>query len=454
MLTRITRGLHRRMNRDDSGFTLVEVVVSFVVLAIFASALVVTLLNGLKVSKTARQRVAASNLAAREIEIVRNKFATSGDAALAVAAQASITNENSLSGAGTPSIVDGTPYTVLRTAQWQPTGTGETACDGGSSVSFPALKVSVQVSWPNMGNAKPVHTETAMTPLKGQLDDDALMFIAVKVQNAAGGVSTGVPVALSGPGGAFNGTTDASGCAVFQVNLAGSYSVTLNTAGWVDQTGLQNSVKATPVTVTAGSLGQATMTYDLAASMDVSVGYTAGYLPATPSALVNYTQPNVPLASSRRIVASAGSTTHVTGLWPTSAGYSPWLGGCGDSDPAGIPTAGTRVNPVVMVPGGNGVVTALLAPVDITAKSGTATTATIAGGVVTATSQASPTCATADKVLTLGTTSSTGTLKASLPFGVWKLSIKVGTATAIAATNSTPLQPAKTGATSYTLRTY
>ena len=38
----------------------------------------ITLLNGLKVSKQARERVAAANLAAREIEIVRNRFATSG----------------------------------------------------------------------------------------------------------------------------------------------------------------------------------------------------------------------------------------------------------------------------------------------------------------------------------------------------------------------------------------
>ena len=56
----------------DEGFSLIEVVVAMVVLAITAMAVLTVLLNGVSVSKAARQRVAASNLASREIEIVRN----------------------------------------------------------------------------------------------------------------------------------------------------------------------------------------------------------------------------------------------------------------------------------------------------------------------------------------------------------------------------------------------
>jgi len=188
----------------------------------------------------------------------------------------------------------------------------------------------------------------------------------------------------------------------------------------------------------------------VAAAMDVTVATTAGYALPTPLPMVNFTQPNVALATSRRTLASAGLTTRVTGLWPTTAGYSPWLGGCADSDPAGVPTAGSRVDPVVMAPGAVGTVTALLAPIDLTTRNGLG--AAIPNGTVTATSQASPTCATADKTLTLGVTNASGILKASLPFGVWKLSIKVGSTT-FPATNSTPLQPLKTGATAYQLRT-
>lgn len=451
MLTRLAPTARRRLAGDDSGFTLVEVVVAFLVLAIFASALMVALLNGLKVSKQARQRVAAANLAAREIEIVRNRFATSGAEALVVASQTSVTNQNSLSGtAGAPSVVDGVPYTVVRTAQWQPTGTGETACDGGSAVNFPALKLSVSVTWPNMGFAKPVHAETVTTPLKGQLDDDALAFVAVKVQNAAGLVQPGVPVAASGPGGSFSQTTDASGCATFQVNVAGNYTISLNTAGWVDQTGVQASTK-TPVTVAAGGLAQAMMTYDRAAAMDVTVVNPAGYALPSPLPMVNYTQPNVPAAGARRTFASAGATTRISGLWPQTAGYSAWAGGCADSDPAGAPTSGSRVAPVVVAPAGVGAITVPLAAVDITARSSASTT--IPNGVVTATSAAAGPCSTPDRTLTLGTTNAAGLLKTSLPYGAWKLSITYSSTTKVA-TNTTNLQPLATGATAYTLRTY
>ena len=277
MLTRRTTALRRQMQRDDSGFSLIEVVVAMVVLLVFAGALSVTLLDGLSVSKVSRQRVAASNLAARELEIVRNKFSSSDAGALAVAAASSVTNGNPL-GAPGASVVDGVPYTVQRDVQWLPTGTGVSACDGGALVNSPSLQVFVTVTWPNMRNAKPVRAETVMTPLKGQTDDLTVAFIAVKVQNADGTPAESVTATATGPGGTFVHTTDASGCAVFQVGTAGTYNVTLNMAGWVDQTGTQLSVK-TPIVAAAGTLVTKTMTYDSAASMNVTLATDVGYAP-------------------------------------------------------------------------------------------------------------------------------------------------------------------------------
>ena len=155
MLTRRATALRRQAQGDESGFSLIEVVVAMVVLLVFAGALSVTLLDGLNVSKASRQRVAASNLAARELEIVRNKFSSSDAAALAIAATSSVTNPNPLVGAGT-SNVDGTAYTVRRDVQWLPTGTGVSACDGGALVNSPSLQVFVTVTWPNMRTAQPV----------------------------------------------------------------------------------------------------------------------------------------------------------------------------------------------------------------------------------------------------------------------------------------------------------
>jgi Tfp pilus assembly protein PilV len=440
MLMRRSAALRRRLQRDEAGFSLVEVVVAMVVLMLFAASLSIVLLNGLSVSKVSRQRVAAANLAARELEIVRNKFASSTADAMAVAATNAVTNGNPLGPPGA-SVVDGTPYTVRRDVQWLPTGTGVSACDGGSVVNYPSLDVSVTVTWPNMRSAKPVRAETLMTPLKGTLADLSTAFVAVKVQNAAGLAAVGVTAEAKGPGGTFTHSTDDSGCAVFQVGSPGTYVVTLDMPGWVDQTGTQRSVKTAPA-VTAGQLVRLSMTYDAMASMDVTLTTDGGY--ALPNILpaVNYIKPNVAAASARQIVAATGTTTRVTGLWPSKDGYAAWPGGCNDSDPAGLPTSGTRGAVVVLPPGGVGSVNARLAPLDLTVA--TRGGVPVSGAVVTATSQ---NCGATvpDRMLTLGTTDGSGKLKTSLPYGKWMLQTTYRFLPATAT-----LTPASVGVTTYT----
>ena len=259
-----------------------------------------------------------------------------------------------------------------------------------------------------MGTAKPVHAETITTPLKGQLDDDALAFIAVKVQKASAGCPRRAGCRHR-PRRLFTQSTDASGCATFQVNVAGNYTLTLNTPGWVDQTGVKGGMTPatpstkTPVTVAAGRLTQAMMTYDRAAAMDVTV---------LPRPVATCYRARCPWSTSRNRtlpwpLRAGPSPARVPrhgcqGLWPQPAGYSLWAGGCGDSDPAGPPTSGSRVAPVVVAPAEWVPSRYPLAAVDLTARS--SATATIPNGVVTATSAVSTGCTTPDRTLTLGTT--------------------------------------------------
>ncbi len=323
--------------RDGSdGFSLIEVVIAMAVLAITALAVLTVLVNGMGVSKSARQRVAASNLASREIEIVRNQFNTSSSDALAGRrTRGTQTNANPIAGPG-PSVVDGVPYTVVREVQWLPVGNGASACDGGSLVNFPSLRVQVRVTWPNMGSAKPVRSDTLLTPSKDTLGNTVLSFVAVKVKNAAGLASVGVPVAASGPGGSFSQTTDTSGCAVFQVGSAGTYVVTLNTPGL----GRPDRRPAVHQELRGVRRPARPPGDDLRPGRHAARS-TCARRPDTrcPSPLpaVNYVKPNVPVASSRVIVASSTTSTTVTGLWPDPGGYSAFSGSCKDSDPAGAP---------------------------------------------------------------------------------------------------------------------
>lgn len=438
MLSRLMATVRRR-SLDDGGFSLIEIVVSLTVLMVLAMAVGITLLDGLSVSKLSRERVAASNLAAREIEIVRNTFGSSETDALAVAALGAVDNANPLAGTG-PSVVDGTAYTVHRDVQWMATGNGVSACDGGSLVSHPSLNVTVSVTWPGMRSTKPVRTSTLLTPPKGLLGSSTIAFIAAKVQSAAGLAASGVTVQATGPGGAFSHVTDASGCAVFQVGAAGTYNVFMDMPGWVDQLGVQRSAKSQPVS--AGQLARLSMTYDRAASMDIVVVTDGGYGLPTPLPAVNYTKPNADASGARQVLASSASGTLVTGLWPTLDGYAAWSGSCADSDPAGAPTSGSRGDPVVIDPGDTATVEARLAPLDLTVTTTDVVAIPVGNAIVTATSQS--TCTGSDGVLTLGTTDSAGRLTTSLPFGTWLLS-------AGGVPDDAPMSPSATGVTTYTL---
>jgi prepilin-type N-terminal cleavage/methylation domain-containing protein len=427
----------KRFASDDAGFSLIEVVMALLVLAGFAAAVGVTLLDGLEVSKASRQRVAAANLAAREIEIARNQFASSEAGAIALAGTGAVTNPNPLVGGS--SVVDGVPYTVNRSVQWLPTGNGASPCDGGSLVNHPSLRVQVSVTWPNMGSARPVTSNTLLTPPKGLLGSTTLAFVAMKVINAAGQPSSAVLVQATGPGGSFVQTTDAAGCAVFQVGAAGTYTIVTDMAGWVDQTGTQHAEKS--IVAQAGQLARGETTYDRVATMNVTLSTEAGY--GMPSVLpsVNYTKPNVPLSAARVIVPSSAVTTQISGLWPTRDGYSSWAGACADSDPAGLPTGGSREAPVVIGPGETKNLTARLAPLDITVLESDGGPP-VAGAQVSAVSQ---NCSgVTEGTLSLGTTDAAGQLKSSLPFGEWVLSVTSSTGTV----QSDPVVPAASGPTS------
>ncbi len=441
----LTSALRRvRRGPDDHGVTLIEVVVAMLVLSVLSIAVSITLLDGLAVSKSGRQRVAAANLAAREVEIARNQFRSSDAGALALAASGARTNPNPLSGGAT--VVDGVTYTIDRTVQWLPTGNGQSPCDGGALVNHPSLRVDISISWPNMRTAKPVISKTLLTPPKGLLGNNPLSYVAVKVLNAAGQPSNGVPVNATGPGGSFVQSTDSAGCAVFQVGTAGTYAIVMDAAGWVDQTSTQRSEKS--VVASQGTLARLQTTYDRASSMDIVLSTTAGYpLPGTlPS--VNYVRPNVPLSGARQIVASAGLTTRVNGLWPSADGYSGWAGRCADSDPAGPPTSGTRQPAVVLPPGGLGTASAKLAPLDITVNYVDAALVSFPApnAQVTAVSQ-NCTGGGAEASVVLGTTDGAGKLKASLPYGSWQLSAVQGSR----AGNSNVFSPTTTGPTAVSM---
>ena len=129
--------LRRARRRPDAGFTLVEVMMAIVILGILSAAIVGIILQTQGSEATNRSRIAASNLAAREVDMVRDQFHRDTDQPTVIAKLGTVVNPNPLAGgtAGQPLVVDGTPFTVTRSVHWNVTGTGKSACDGGTLVS-------------------------------------------------------------------------------------------------------------------------------------------------------------------------------------------------------------------------------------------------------------------------------------------------------------------------------
>jgi prepilin-type N-terminal cleavage/methylation domain-containing protein len=407
---------------SERGLSLIELMVAMVVLAIASTAIIAGLLSAMQSARSSRNRLQASSLASREMEILRNEFNMSAATALAVGS-ANVTNPHQLPGgtAGGDLKVDGSPYTVVRNVEWLPAGSGKSACDGGAALTYPSLAVNVSVSWPRMGSVKPVVSNTVLTPPKNTLVS-GLSFVGVKVVDVVNAPVPGQTVTLAGPGGPYMDTTAADGCAVFAVSATGAgFSASLNTFGaYVDMIGNTNP-STLPFTVAAGTLTQKTFSYDKAVTVGVTMttDFAGGYaLPTTLPQLSLYNTGLLPVQV--KAVASTAATTSLTNLWPFVDGYALWVGSCKQSDPAA--SGGTRDSSVVLAPGASGSRTIPLAPVQVTVTAAVGLLP-VGNATVTATPTLATNCVAPDTLLTLGVTNSSGVLKTSLPVGKWTLKV-------------------------------
>jgi len=414
-------GIGRHVSRvvrryDDAGVSLVEVLVAIGLLLILSMSIAGGLLAIQKSAFTSKKRSAAADLAAREVEIVRNQFHASDTAPAAVMTQGDTINANPLGATGPtgpsgPLTVDNVPYTVKHWVSWNITGNGVSACDGGSVVSYPSVALHVEVTWPNMGAVPPITSDTVMTPPKSVLNTSS-SYLAVKVLDRDGAPSEGRAVNVTGPGGASADTTGPDGCATFVLSAAGSYTVSLNETGYV----AYNGTTTASVPVTAGNLTTKVFNYDLGETFRATLRPPSGYNLPTTLPAVSFGNSGIQPTGIASYVSTVGGTTVVGPVWPFSSGYSVWAGSCAASDPG---AGGTRPAAVIPAKGSTTNVDAALQGLAITTTyKGTPVSVpvtAVAGDGVTPV-----TCPSGDQNLTLGT-SAGGALNSSIPYGTWTL---------------------------------
>ena len=307
--------------------SLIEVVVAVVILAMMSTAVLGVILKTQSAGVSNRSRIAAANLAAREIDLVRDEFGRSTPGPAGIAAAGTQTNPHPLDGQtlGQPLVVDGTGYVVVRSVAWNVTGTGTSACNGGSLVVYPTLGVAVSVTWPNMGSVAPVAARATLAPAKGDGVPGTDSFVAVKVVDSAAAPSVGRTVAVTGSGVTTTGTTDASGCAVVEVSpatgLGTVYSAQVTDSGYVDISGTTGPTKSVGQ-LAQGRLNNAlNFAYDRAATLRLHLVDSSG-TPVDDATVVGSQVTLVPSESgaTEPPVMVTGAITTVTGLWPSKYG--------------------------------------------------------------------------------------------------------------------------------------
>ena len=413
MLTARLRALRHR--GDDAGFTLLEVVMAMLVFAVMVTGVLGVVTNTLDVTRSNTHRVAAANLATKQIESTRSLRTLDIPEGMTTRTET----------------VANTVFTITQTANYVVAGSSNSVCQGsGNQLAYKL--VNVTVTWPNMGRVAPVRSDTlkalgvgdsGLDPTKGSL--------AVAVKGATGGAVAGVAVTIS-PSNVTR-LTGPDGCAVF-VNLDAGVSYTAQAA----QAGFVGAVNA-PVTslsqgVAAGTVTRAELTYDRTRSATVAWAAPVGHLP--PAGLpLRYRSSYVSDGAFFATCPAGGSacTTGVPGLANNlfPAVYEMNAGTCVD--------ARTGKGDVDLV-SGDGALTVPLAGFRVTVRDvggvprpGRAVTATHAP-------ESDPKGCTSGATWSLAATGATGTTASALPFGTWTFSTANGVA-AVQATVANPGNP-------------
>ncbi|MGH3371955.1 MAG: prepilin-type N-terminal cleavage/methylation domain-containing protein, partial [Nocardioidaceae bacterium] len=315
----------RRPARQD-GYSLVELMVAITVFALVFAAVSLGIGRALEVSRSNRNRSAGAYLAARQLEEVRSKAFD----------QVALGSTTCVYSAPGPDCNVPSPYTVTQDVSWTSPGSTTTSCNvpsgGGAALAY--KRVTVTVTWPDMGGVAPVASQTLLTPPSGTFDpNDGHVLVQVFDRDAA--PLAGQTVSLSGPESDSQPTTT-DGCVFFAYLDPGTYTVSLNTTGYVGPQGDQPATQT--VAVTATQISTLRFDYDRAATLQVTLTTPSG----TPTAAVpspialTVANSNLTVGTKSFSETSTGSGTPrtVTPLFPYASGYQVWAGDCADADPA------------------------------------------------------------------------------------------------------------------------
>jgi Tfp pilus assembly protein PilV len=390
-----------RMLSEESGFALIEVMVSAALLAVIVTGLLGAFDGSSKVSGAIKARAIAASIAQDDQERLRS---------LPVAQLSNMRT------APYPVVVEGITYSVTSRADWIADASSTTSCaSNGAAADY--LRITSTVAPPTAVNIKPVTVVSLVTPSVGTFGPTQ-GSLAVRISDRADGGVPGVPVTISGPATASD-TSDANGCLFFGYMPAGNYTLSAARVGYVDPDG--NSTYTKTVTVAAQQVSTMGFQLDLAGSVNVRFTTTPASAPAK-AGTATFVNTGSTVGRIKKGDGTPASSITAANLFPFTSVYNVYAGDCTAADPTAQKDPATTaakpqaVDTIKVMPGDLGrPLSVFLPPLTVTVTGATAA----ADVYVTATASG---CTQARTLL--GTTSG-GTLVAGVPYGTYTVCAQI-----------------------------
>ncbi len=308
---------------SQSGFAILEVIVSATVLAIVSMAVLAGIDGASSSTGRERARSIAANLAEQDQERMRS---------MQIDSLADFVETREVK-------VDGATYEVASNGKWVRDDTGGTISCQNNSSQADYLQISSNVKAKG-GKGKPVAIESLVAPSVAYSSTRGSLAVQVNDRNGAG--IPGLAVNITGPS-SDSATTNDQGCAIFQYLVVGNYNILLNRPGYVNHFGEQSAVGNQDVT--AGTLNVRSIDYDRAATATATIGtYRPGALDASapnlkPSRALHVSLTNGGEPGMQRVwsqAAPAGSVL-LDQLFPFKSPYGVFTGKCDEANPVVYP---------------------------------------------------------------------------------------------------------------------
>jgi Tfp pilus assembly protein PilV len=319
------RWIASRLRHEQRGLTIVEVLVSAVLVVGIAGGALGSLAASTRTSAEQRHRAQAHGVAQEDQARLRAKR---------VSVLANLEETRTVT-------VDETPYTVASEGNFVTDATGTASCQEGVA-SADYIEIVSTVSWPSMGSRPPAQIRSIVAPPNGSVSPSH-GALAVGVVDGQG---NGVPgVGLSGSGaGSFNGSTGANGCAIFGDLPEGTYTLTPSGEGLVDV----NGEPPAPQTTSVVGLSTNTLILQYGGPGSIPVEFTTRVngelVPSRADTIVAFnTGMSIPKTFGE--IGTPATTITAESLFPFASPYTVYAGACsgnnpnptGESDPPGAP---------------------------------------------------------------------------------------------------------------------